>query len=177
MHAASNPIGFGHAIVKARFLTEPSLLAKMFGKNRLFIPSRLEDNPYLDIEEYRASLMELDPFTRSQLLEGDWSEYSGGFFRREWFPVIDNPPADIEKRVRAWDLAATEAKAGRDPDWSAGVLLGRTKDKQYIVLDVVRIRETPLGVQALRRRCAGRDGKGGSIYCQEEGGGSGKEVA
>src|SRR5207302_1523536 len=109
-----------------------------------------------------------------QLLEGDWSEYSGGFFRREWFPIIDVPPADLETRVRAWDLAATEAKPGKDPDWSVGVLLGRTKAKQYVVLDVRRLRATPLAVQAAVRQCAEQDGKSVSIYMEEEAGSSGK---
>ena len=39
--------------------------------------------------------------------------------------------------VRAWDLAATEINlANKDPDRTAGVLMGRMKNGQYIVLDV-----------------------------------------
>jgi predicted phage terminase large subunit-like protein len=108
-------------------------------------------------------------------LEGDWSEYSGGFFRREWFTVVDSPP-EPERRVRCWDLAATEARAGKDPDWSAGVLLGRTKDKQYVVVDVRRIRATPLAVQALVRRCAEQDGRGVGVYMEQEPGSAGATV-
>jgi predicted phage terminase large subunit-like protein len=170
MRAASNPGGIGHNFIKQRFLIEGP------EAGRLFIPSKLEDNPHLDREQYRASLMKLDPFTRAQLLEGDWSEYSGGFFRREWFPIIDTLPGDGLRKVRAWDLAATEAKRGKDPDWSAGVLMARTKDKQYIILDVQRIRATPLAVQVLVQQCAERDGKGVSIYMEEEAGSSGKTV-
>jgi hypothetical protein len=59
------------------------------------------------VEEYKPSLDQLDPLTRAQLLEGDWSEYSGGFFRRECFVTLDQPP-ELTKIVRAWDLAATE---------------------------------------------------------------------
>jgi predicted phage terminase large subunit-like protein len=168
MRCASNPGGVGHNFAKQRFLVEgPSA-------GRLFIPSRLEDNPHLDQDEYRASLRELDPFTRAQLLEGDWSEHSGGLFVREWFPVTDSVPADLEQQVRAWDLAATEPKPGQDPDWSAGVLLGRTKAKQYVVLDVRRLRATPLAVEQLLRRCAEQDGQGVAIRFEEEGGSAGK---
>jgi predicted phage terminase large subunit-like protein len=167
MRAASNPGGVGHNFVKQRFLVEGP------DAGRLFMPSKLDDNPHLDRDQYRASLMELDPFTRGQLLEGDWSEHSGGLFRREWFTTIDVPP-ELEKRVRAWDLAATAARPGKDPDWSAGVLLGRTREKQYVVLDVVRIRATPLVVQALVGRRADIDGRGVPVFMEEEGGSSGK---
>jgi predicted phage terminase large subunit-like protein len=167
MRCASNPGGPGHGFIKQRFLVEGQQAG------RVFIPSRLEDNEHVDREEYRASLMQLDPFTRAQLLEGDWAEYSGGFFRREWFPIVDTAP-DIQSKVRAWDLAATEARPGKDPDWSAGVLLGRTPDKQYVVLDVVRTRATPLAVQQLVRKCAERDGKAVHVYMEEEAGSSGK---
>jgi predicted phage terminase large subunit-like protein len=122
-------------------------------------------------------LQELDPFTRAQLAQGDWSEYSGGFFLREWLPICDRPPDDIERKVRAWDFAATEPKPGRDPDWTAGVLLGRTKAKQYIVLDVKRVRATPLAVQQLVRSTAEADGRGVAVYAEEEGGSSGKVVS
>lgn len=39
---------------------------------RSFVFARLEDNPYLDAEEYDLSLGELDPVTRAQLRRGDW---------------------------------------------------------------------------------------------------------
>lgn len=41
-------------------------------RKRFFIFARLEDNPYLDEEEYDKSLGELDPVTRAQLRRGDW---------------------------------------------------------------------------------------------------------
>jgi predicted phage terminase large subunit-like protein len=185
MRAASNPGGPGHAFVKARFLEG------LPTANRVFIPSRIDENPHLDQEQYRQSLMELDPFTRAQLLEGDWSEHSGGFFRREWFPIIDFAPADyvpitypgqapqlnaIEQKVRAWDLAASAPKPGRDPDWTVGLLMARTREGQYIILDIQRIRATPLAVQELVQRCAVKDGRGVRIVMEEEGGSSGKFV-
>jgi predicted phage terminase large subunit-like protein len=171
MRAASNPGGVGHGFVKQRFLVEGPLAG------RLFIPSKLDDNPHLDREQYRQSLKELDPFTRSQLLEGDWSEYQGGFFRREWFPILDVAPDNLERKTRAWDLAATETKPGKDPDWSAGVLMARTKERQYIILDVRRTRATPLAVQQLVRAVAEADGKGVHVYMEEEAGSSGKIVS
>jgi hypothetical protein len=85
MRAVSNPCGPGHGFIKQRFLVEQPA-------DRLVIPTRLTDNPHLDVEEYKASLDQHDSLTRAQPLEGDWSEYSGGFFRREWFVTLDQPP-------------------------------------------------------------------------------------
>lgn len=39
---------------------------------RCFVFARLEDNPYLDAEEYELSLSELDTVTFEQLRKGDW---------------------------------------------------------------------------------------------------------
>jgi predicted phage terminase large subunit-like protein len=166
--AASNPGGVGHAHIKQRFLTEQH-------PDRTFVPSRLEDNPSLNQQEYRRSLMNLDPFTRAQLLEGDWSELSGGLFRREWFRVVDAAPRKL-KKVRAWDLAASEAKDHTDPDWTVGILLGRDADGIFYVLDVKRQRSTPAAVQALVRQTAELDGRDVAIWIEEEGGSSGKAL-
>src|SRR5262249_10061066 len=145
-------------------------------EDRLFIPARLDDNEHLDRAQYRASLARLDPFTRSQLEAGDWSEYSGGLFKREGFTLVDYAPDDLEKKVRAWDSASTTPALGKDPDWTAGVLLARTRQKQFLVLDVKRIRATPLEVEQLVRRTAEHDGTSVPIYVEEEGGSAGKVV-
>jgi hypothetical protein len=50
---ASNPGGRGHNWVRQRFLVEGQ------SKGRIFVPATLEDNPYLDTEEYENSLLEL----------------------------------------------------------------------------------------------------------------------
>jgi hypothetical protein len=49
---------------------------------------------------------------------------------------------DIFQRVRAWDLAGTV-----EGDWTCGVLIGRTKDGKFVVIDVKR------GFEARRTRC------------------------
>jgi predicted phage terminase large subunit-like protein len=170
--AGSNPGGLGHNFIKQRFLVEGT------DAGRLFIPSRLADNEHIDREQYEESLQELDPFTRAQLKDGNWDDYSGGFFVKEWFPILEKPPGEIEfdKVVRFWDLAATEAKRGTEPDWAVGTKMGRTKEKQYVILDVRRIRATPLEVQKLIRRCAEEDGKRVTVFIEEEPGSSGKIV-
>src|SRR5207253_1350463 len=80
--------------------------------------------------------------------------------------------------VRAWDLAATpkdEDKA-RDPDYSAGVLMGRAADGTHYLLDVRRLRGTPQQVQALVLQTAQADGRAVAVAMEQEPGSSGVAV-
>jgi predicted phage terminase large subunit-like protein len=63
------------------------------------------------------------------------------------------------RMVRAWDLAATAASSGRDPDYTVGVKLGMTSDKAIIVLDVIRMRGNAGDVAAKIVETARRDGR------------------
>ena len=64
MRSSSNPGGIGHEWVRRRFIDEGT-------KDRIFVPARLADNPYIDREEYERSLENLDPVTKQQLLNGE----------------------------------------------------------------------------------------------------------
>jgi predicted phage terminase large subunit-like protein len=150
MRSASNPGGVGHDWVKQRFIVEGRT------SNRVFIPSGLSDNPYLDKEEYQESLLNLDAVTRAQLLNGDWSaRESGGMFRQEWFKIVPEVPAQ-SRRVRFWDLAGTEVKRGRDPDWTVGALVALYNGVYYLE-DIRRIRGTPMTVEQLISHTASLD--------------------
>ena|GEM_PF-2370676 len=60
--------------------------------------------------------------------------------------------------VRAWDLAATEINfTNKNPDITAGVLIGRMKNGQYIVIDVKRIAANAANVRAIVRSTAETD--------------------
>lgn len=170
MRAASNPGGQGHEWVKRRFLDEG------ISKGRPFIRARLDDNPYLDAREYEQSLAELDPVTRLQLLMGDWSARStGGYFSRAWFKVVQARPSDRSIRwVRFWDLAATEEKPGKDPDWTVGALVGlHLNEGWYCIADIQRARLSPRGVEQLVRNTAVMDGAGVETWMEQEPGSSG----
>lgn len=104
-------------------------------------------------------------------------DLTGGFFRGlEKVPIIDATPtaSQFEKIVRAWDLAATEAQAGSDPDWTVGAKMGRHKDGTFWLMDVQRARLGPQGVRDLIRQTAQADGEKVSIFVEREGGASGK---
>lgn len=107
-------------------------------------------------------------------------DLEGGFFRGlERVRVFEVAPvADFfARRVRSWDLAATEAQSGADPDWTVGVLMGKHGDGTFWVLDVVRERLGPQGVRQLIRQTAERDGREVPIRLEREGGASGKIAA
>lgn len=168
IRAGSNPGGIGHEWVKNRFINNSSLP---------FIPASYRENPYLDQMEYRKSLDKLDWITRRQLKHGDWDvNPQGGLFKREWFPIITEAPTTLIRRVRAWDLAATIHKPGTDPDWTVGILLGIDNDNTVYILDVQRIRATPLEVEKLILQTASLDGHETIIQMEQEGGATGKFV-
>jgi predicted phage terminase large subunit-like protein len=95
---------------------------------------------------------------------------------REWIATVDAAPA-CPQRCRYWDFAATAASGRNDPDYTVGLLLGRSDDGTFCVLDLVRARTTPRGVENLIVQTALRDGFGTCIAFEEEPGSSGKFVA
>lgn len=169
LRVTSNPGGPGHEFVKARYILKHGV------KDRITIRASLSDNPFIDKESYLRSMSELDPTTRAQLLNGDWdARRGGGFFKREWFSIVDELPAGL-RMVRYWDLAATEKREDNDPDYTAGALMGSHKGKYYIA-DIRRVRESPGDVEALIRHTAEADGKAVPIWIEREGGASGKSL-
>jgi predicted phage terminase large subunit-like protein len=113
----------------------------------------------------------------AQELEGEFLDSAGTLFRRHWFGVVETVPPLVRK-VRAWDLAATpkDEMEARDPDWTAGVLLGKAEDGTHYVLDVRRLRGTPQHVQAVVRATAAQDGWEVAIVMEQEPGSSGVAV-
>lgn len=178
MRCASNPTGPGRDWVHQRFLVEgPS-------KGRVYVPARLEDNPYLDQRSYEESLVELGSVMYRQLRFGDWSvKQEGTAFKRAWFSRVTSGdvPGDVG-RVRRWDLAATETPKGKaarkanDPDWTVGLRLARSRQGDYFVEDVVRFREGPARTEQRIAEVARTDGRAVPIRMEQEPGASGKSL-
>lgn len=152
MRAVTNPGDRGHAWVKQRFLIEGEQ------KGRVFISAKASENPYLDQEAYDKSLEELDAATRQQLKDGNWDvRPGGGLFLRSWFGrfKLEEAPK-FKKIVRFWDLASTAPAPGKDPDWTAGALVGLAEGRYY-VLDIRRMRGTPGEVEKFIQKTAKQD--------------------
>lgn len=152
--AGSNPGGVGSTWLKQRFL---SAEAKK-NPQRAFIPSRLEDNPYLDREEYEKSLNELDPVTRAQLRWGDWDIAASGVFKQTWFRYYRTEGGcyrliggngdkvfkieDCILRFATVDVAGTEKlKPSSDPDYTVCQVWDLTPDYDLILVDQWRDRK------------------------------------
>lgn len=181
---ASNPGGLGHEWVFNRYI-DPRTLARH--PERAFLPSWLDDNPYLDQPDYVATLeAALDDVTLSQLLGGDWHvRPKGGRFDRSWLRASKRhkrlPKEAVGWRwVRSWDLAATEPKPGDEPDWTVGSLMGLDDEGEVWVADVDRFRLDP-GMQEARIKATADDDRmryeNLSIVMEQEPGASGKIVA
>lgn len=135
--------------------------------------SRTGDNPFLPSEFVKTLQAQYNSQFARQELGGEFTEGLTTLFQRHWFGIVEAAPADLQ-RVRSWDLAASEAKDSNDPDWSVGILMGKSKEGIFYVLDMRRIRGTPGQVERLVRSTAEQDGIGTKIVMEEEGGASGK---
>lgn len=125
-----------------------------------FIPAALADNPQGD-PNYRDKLEALPRIERERLLGGNWNvrPVAGSYFRRSYFDILDRIPGIVKRRVRAWDLAATEpSEANKNPDWTVGVRLVELTDGRLIVDHVERMRCTPGQVDQALLRIAAQDG-------------------
>lgn len=169
LRGGTNPGGPGHGWCKKRFIDETHL-------ERLFVQAFVQDNPTVDYADYVRSTSAMDHFTRSQLLEGSWEEYSGGLFEPGWFQLVEAVPSDLYL-IRWWDLAGTAAKPGRDPDWTVGALMGVHPETRVVyIIDIVRMRGTPRDVELRIKQTVELDGKNVLQWAEEEGGSSGKFV-
>jgi predicted phage terminase large subunit-like protein len=72
-----------------------------------------------------------------------------------------------------WDLAATESEKGKDPDWTAGALMGLWQG-QYYIYHMEHFRGSPKSVEDRIQATARADGRDVEIWMEEEGGSSGK---
>lgn len=172
MRSASNP---APNWVRQRFIVEG------LEKGRIFVPSKLHDNPGIDADSYRQALSALDPVERRRLEEGDWwSTTLGTLFERENFVIIDAHEvpqiSSTARAVRFWDLAATEpSQSNPDPDWTVGTLAMLDQGITYI-LDVRKARVKGEKVEQLIAQTAYEDGPSVAIRMEQEPGSSGKAL-
>jgi predicted phage terminase large subunit-like protein len=139
--------------------------------------ARTADNPFLPPGFHETVARQYTSTLAAQELEGRFLDAGGVMFRRHWFPVVDAVPPLVGS-VRTWDLAATPKDEGKanDPDWTAGVLMGKGRDGCHYLLDVRRTRATPQAVEELVKRTAMADGSAVTIYMEQEPGSAGVAV-
>ena len=108
----------------------------------------------------------------SALFQQDPRPRTGRLFLPGRVAIVDDPVTTTA--VRAWDLAATAQTAGRDPDYTVGVKLGRDANGSFIVLDVVRLRGGPHEVEDAIGKTAAADGAAVTIGLPQDPGQAGR---
>lgn len=166
MRAAGNPTGKHAAWVVDRFIKPLSP-----SPDRVFFPARTQDNPHIDLEEYRKALSNLDPFTRRQMEEGDWeAKPEGLMFSADSFKYTDRALPSALRRIRVWDFAASEELRS---DYSVGLLLALAPTGEYVVEHVVRERLDPGKLERLIRATADADGRQVPVVVEKQPGAAG----
>lgn len=148
-------------------------------KSFTFIEASIDDNKILMQKDpsYKANLHTQDWVTRERLLKGNWNAtYKGGMFDPKWFKIEtrDRIPKAM-KLYRYWDMAATEVKDGKDPDFTAGVLGGMYQG-EFWICDIDLWQKGPAYSEKNIKRIARSDGRDVAIGMEEEKGSAGKHV-
>ena len=154
-------------------------------KSFRFIPMTVYDNPYLlppRNTTYLANLLAQPKKFQLKYLHGSWLNIDVGqnHFKRSHCHIIY--PQDIPQGiqwVRSYDLAATPvSEVNRNPDFTAGVLLGRhSRTGDYYVADLVKYRERPAVVLENIIRQSDIDGQEIPIIIPKDSGQGGRVAA
>jgi len=147
-----------------------------------FIPASVYDNPILLQKDpgYLAKLHSLPRVEREQLLGGNWnvSRSTGDYFKRHWFEIVESVPRnEVIQTIRYWDRAATEVREGdleKDPDYTVGVKLSKTKNGIWFIEHITRDRLSPYKNKQLVLNTAKLDGVNVHIGLDEDPGSAGK---
>lgn len=151
VRATTNPDGPGRQWVKDRWGIGRD--APPCPPTRLFIPAKLDDNPYVDEEAVEASLSELGAVEYAQLREGNWDvTATGDLFRLDRLQMVPLPTAGVIARLRGWDKASTpgagpganavQRKRSARAKFTVGMRMSRVSKAlygvEYVVEHVIR---------------------------------------
>ncbi len=110
-----------------------------------FISANVYDNPVLMERqpEYVAWLEGQDRETKEALLYGNWyvTKQHEGYFKRKWCPIVTEAPFH-GRRFRGFDMAGSiKDEVNKDPDYTATVLVSKSREQKYCVEHAYRMRE------------------------------------
>ena len=184
-HEAEKLVGFSFKMIETIWgSSREELIGKDPGclpKSVSFVASTVHDNKILLDKDpgYLANLKALPRFEREQLLMGNWNvrPTAGMFFQRSFFEVVKAIPKGGLKAVRYWDRAATKKTDSNDPDYTVGLRLEKDKNNILYITDMVRIQQSPLGVQSAIKNTASQDGVAVRIGIEQDPGQAGVSEA
>lgn len=148
-------------------------------KSVTFISALLTDNKILMEKDpgYLGTLQAMDRVERERLLDGNWNTRAsaGMYFQRGHFQLIDGCNQNqMYHTVRYWDRAATApSEINPDPDWTVGLKMTKLHSGVWVVLDIVRFRESPRKVQEMIRNIGFQDGHHVPILIEQDPGSAG----
>jgi len=115
----------------------------LLGRELLHLAEKMKE---MDYEEYLNVWLGQPKIARN-----------GGVFKPENIKIVPVAPVCV-KFCRGWDFAASSVIDGKDPDWSTGGLIGITSEGQYVIMNMVRFRDTPDVVERVLLSTASQDG-------------------
>lgn len=132
----------GHGLVKGKTFRPTTFR---------FIPMDIYSNPVLlkNNPDYLNNLLSGTRVSQLRFLHGSWTAVPEGssVFNRNWIRFVDFSPVNAMQKVRSWDLAhSVPSETYPDPDWTAGVLMSRTKFGEYCIEHVEHDRKLTDGV-------------------------------
>lgn len=144
LRQSANPGGPGHEWIVGRYIKGRTPLSpftdEKTGDRRVFIPSRLQDNPALLLNDpgYLQRLRGSGPgWLVKAWLEGDWTVTpDGGLIKGHWFPRYSVTP-EFVLIVQSWDTANKEKELN---DYAVCTTWGITRHPRFYLLDVFRDR-------------------------------------
>lgn len=172
--AVAADLGYDHLVIPMRYEpTRPGITWR--GKDRsegaLMFPARFPEKAVVELER------SLGAYATAGQLQQRPAPREGGLFKPSWFQPIGALPNDIERTVRAWDLAATEKATSNNPDWTAGVRMSRTSQGLFVIEGCRRFRGSPMEVEQSVMGQAAIDGRQVIVRLPQDPGQAGKAQA
>ncbi|MDX1944340.1 MAG: terminase family protein [Pirellulaceae bacterium] len=147
VRAASNPGNVGHLWVKQRFVAGAEQPSR---EDRVFIPSRIADNPSLDGDSYRQSLLHLPAVERERLLHGDWSVGEEGLIRPAWLRYFVERPHDPAAALPMADRAGCQLEL-QTPDKELLTVVDPARCRRFVTIDPASTSAAKAARQPTRR--------------------------
>ena len=163
--------GFEHIMFPMRF--EPERADPRDGRK---IAGELLWPALFPEEKVKALELRLGQYGVAGQLQQRPAPAGGGLFKRVWFVVVDRvPEGNPRRRVRAWDVAATEGAGCR----TAGVRIadfGEKASPRFMIENVEKGQWGPAEVDRRIAAAATADGRDCAVREEQEGGSAGKSV-
>lgn len=109
-------------------------------KERPFIPSYLDDNPFLDGKDYREMLKEMSDEERSRLEDGNWEARRNARFKRRWQRFYHlNAPQELLNAV-PYEINFASEDISYDLDACSFSFVSRDRSGNDVVHDPIPLR-------------------------------------